>query len=305
MNPLDLRGSEFLAFYLAWSGAVLAVLWVVRERWERQTPPDGTRSIGRFAPGSYPREEDAYAIALLRGGPAETARALLARLVAEGSLAVVGREVQRPDPPADGVRLEPLELEALRCLLLPSGSGMEAREAEKKILRVVQERSAPIQSDLEHQGLAPVEAQRRVYNRLRHIALAAILGLGLVKIFVGVSRGRPVGFLILLLAVFGFACLAMLRTPLQTPAGRQYLAWLQQSHRGLVQMIGQGRRTGQGELALAAGIYGLKILPAFAPLLVALTPQTSSDSGSGCSSSSSSGCGGGGCGGGGCGGCGG
>jgi uncharacterized protein (TIGR04222 family) len=309
MNPLDFRGPEFLVFYLAWSSVVLGILWIVRERWERRIPPGGALPAGRLAPGTYPREEDAYAIALLRGGLEETARALLARLVAEGSVVIDGRELKRPDPPPDTGRLEPLEQEVLHSILPPAGSGIAAQEAEKRVLQVVQYRSTEMQNDLEGQGLAPAEPQRRMYALFRNIGLVAILGLGLVKLLIGVSRERPVGFLVLLLLAFGFGCLYILRTPGQTPAGRQYLAWLQESHRGLVQMIEQGRRTGYGELALAAGIYGLTVLPGFAPLLTALTPPRSADSG--CSSSSSScssssnGCGGGGCGGGGCGGCGG
>jgi len=307
MNPLDLRGPEFLAFYLVWSSVVLVLLRAARSHWERRIPPGGTLPAGRFAPGTYPRESDAYTIALLRGGLEETARALLARLVAEGSVVIDGRELKRPDPPPDTSRLEPLEREVLQSILPPAGSGIAAQEAEKKALRIVQDRSSEMQTDLEGQGLAPAEPQRQMYALFRNIALVAILGLGLMKVLVGISRDRPVGFLILLLLGFGFGGLYVLRTPLQTPAGRQYLAWLQESHRGLVQMIEQGRRTGHGELCLAAGIYGLTVLPDFAPLLTALTPPRSSDSGCSSSSSScsSSGCGGGGCGGGGCGGCGG
>jgi hypothetical protein len=161
----------------------------------------------------------------------------------------------------------------------------------------------------------------------------AVVGLGLAKLAVAISRGRlNVGFLILLLIGFWILIVRLLRPPQQTSAGQQYLAWLQESHRGLVRMLESGRRDSAGELALAAGIYGLTAVPGLTALGTAFQPvpverrkdDGSSSSGSGCGSGSSSDLGssdsggsdsggsdsggsscGGGCGGGGCGGCGG
>ncbi len=306
MNPLDFRGPEFLAFYVAWSGAVLAILWVARSAWERRQPQ--TPPLRRWIVGSYPAESDAYAIALLRGGPSEAARAVLGRLVGEGYLLVDGRQLKLPQPPpANAARLDSIEEHVLRALSSGASAGLPAQSAEAQAVQAMQHLAAAMQADLEQQGLAPAGSVQQGYSLFRRLGVAALLGLGVMKIAVGVSRDRPVGFLILLTFAFTCVCLFVLKTPLQTFEGRQYLDWLKDSHRGLVQMIEQGRRSGQGELALAAGIYGLTILPSFAGLLTALRPPPSSSSSSGCSSSSCSGggCGGGGCGGGGCGGCGG
>ena len=71
-NPLDLRGPEFLAFYLAWGLAVF--IWLgfsVRAG----TGPTRLPSGHVWRPGIYPAEGDAYTIALLRGGPEEVALA--------------------------------------------------------------------------------------------------------------------------------------------------------------------------------------------------------------------------------------
>jgi uncharacterized protein (TIGR04222 family) len=306
MNPLDLRGPEFLAFFIAWSLGVLAILAIVRALWQRLAPTPGTPL---WAPGIYPGERDAYAIALLRDGPAEVANALLGGLVSAGYLTVDGRHLRLAEPPPAGApRLSPLEEEALRAVFPSGGPAVTAQEAGKQARRAVERHIGEMQADLERQGLAPPESQRWVYAIFLWTAFAAIPGLGLVKLLVALARGHSnVGFLLVLMILSVLASFYLLGAPPRTMAGQRYLAWLQESHRGLVQMIGQGRQTGAGEQVLAAGIYGLDVLPGFEPLLVALKPpQTSSASGcsagSGCGGGSS--CGGGGCGGGGCGGCG-
>jgi uncharacterized protein (TIGR04222 family) len=297
MNPLDFRGPQFLLFYILWSLGVLALLRMARAVWERAASP--ARSTGpRWAPGIYPAEVDAYAIALLRGGPAEAARALLGRLVADGYVTVDGRQLKRSEPPPDVSRLEPIEREALHSLFPPIAYAVEAQEAEKRAVQAMHERVSAMQEDLEAQGLAPPAGQWNGYKTFFALGLTAGTGLGLAKVLVGLSRGRPITFLLILMAVFAFACFKVLRPPFHTVAGGRYLAWLKESHKGLAQLIGQEKRTGRGELALATCIYGIAVLPTFKDLLTALQPpQTSggSDGGS---------CGGGGCGGG-CGGCGG
>src|SRR5262249_68506 len=55
VNPFDLRGPEFLAFYLLLSASVLLVLLFLRQRDERNDLPP-------------PQMDDPYLIAFLRGG---------------------------------------------------------------------------------------------------------------------------------------------------------------------------------------------------------------------------------------------
>jgi uncharacterized protein (TIGR04222 family) len=293
MSPLDLHGPQFLAFYVAWSAGVLAVLLLVRSFWERSSPPSGTPI---WAPGVYPGERDGYAIALLRGGPEEAAKALLGRLVSTGHLEVQGQKLRLAAALPEGAPpLAPIEAEALRAVFRPGGPAVEGQEAEKRACRAMERQVAEMGADLERQGLAPPAEQRRIYRLQRWTALAAVPGLGGVKLLIAWSQGRSnVGYLITLTFVFLFVSAYLFRTPPNTVAGRRYLAWLKESHRGLVQKVAQRQWTGAGEIALVAGVYGLKALPDLSPLARALSGwHSSGDGGSGCGS----GCGGGGCGG--------
>ncbi|HEY2290214.1 MAG TPA: TIGR04222 domain-containing membrane protein [Thermoanaerobaculia bacterium] len=297
-NPLDLRGPEFLSFYVPYVVCVFLLVWLARVLWSRAYEAPAS---GRWSPGIYPTESDTPAIALLRGGPEEVARTLLGRLVAEGFLIIDDKSLARPpELPRDRSRLTFLEEEALKAGL----GSVPAAAAHKALARVTQALTPhlePIRLELEAAGLAPGPSQRWGYRLLGLVALVMVMGLGVAKLLVAMSRGRGnVGFLILLLFFSFFISVRLMKSPFQTAAGSRYLSWLKQSHKGLMSMVIDGRRPGFGELALAAGIFGIAALPSLQPLHKAFVPPSSSsgsDGGSGCG-------GGGGCGGG-CGGCGG
>jgi uncharacterized protein (TIGR04222 family) len=296
-NPLDLRGPEFLAFYIPYAVCVFFLVWLARELWRRSQEAPAS---GRWSPGIYPAESDTPAIALLRGGPQEVARTLIGRLVAEGFLVIDGNSLARPQElPRNRSRLTPLEAEALKAG--PGSSAEAAHEVLARVTKALDVHLAPVRLELEAAGLAPGPEQRRGYRRLGLVALVMVMGLGAAKLLVAMSRGRGnVGFLILLLFVSFFISVRLMKPPLQTGAGSRYLSWLKQSHKGLMSMVIDGRRSGFGELALAAGIFGISALPSLQPLHKAFIPPSSSSGGDG-----GSGCGGGGGCGGGCGGCGG
>ena len=175
-----------------------------------------------------------------------------------------------------------------------------------------------IEEDLGRQGLVPPKTARGRLQELCALAFFAVSGLGILKLIVAVGRGKSnIGFLLILLVVYTAAVLVLLLPPRRTAAGRRYLAWLQDSHKGLRDLLASGRREGAGEVALAAGIFGLGALPILADLNLALEPpprrkESGGGGESGCGSGDSGGggssCGGGGdgggsgCGGGGCGG---
>ena len=138
--------------------------------------------------------------------------------------------------------------------------------------------------------------QLRFFQTLPYFLL---LGFGYAKLLIGESRGRPVGFLTLLLVITGFlAVIRFLVLDRRTRAGQEALAEARERSERLQ------RAPASGETDLAVALFGTAVLVgsdwgAFHQLRVA------SSSGDGGSSSTSSGDGGGsGCGGGGCGGCG-
>jgi uncharacterized protein (TIGR04222 family) len=300
MDLLHMKGPEFLLFYIAWGLGVFLLAWLARLvwHWGHRTAPGA-----RWSPGIYPAEGDAYAIALLRGGPKEVAVTVLGRLMAEGYFFLEGGSLRRSKNQPDRSRLSLLEEEAFAAIAssTPGTVGMVPTAALSQVVNRLEPRLAGARTDLEMAGLAPGVEQRKGYQAIGFAALFLVTGLGLAKLLVALLTGHSkVQFLLVLLVMSVFAGIGLMKPPLQTVAGARYLKWLRESHQGLVKMVSAGRRQSYGELALVAGIFGLEILPTLAPLRTALIPPTSSsggDSGSGCG-------GGGGCGGG-CGGCGG
>ena len=294
LGPLDFRGPEFLAFYIPYSLAVFVVALAARWLWKNAMGSEPT--LPRWSPGVYPREGDAYAIALMRGGPREVATTVLGRLFSCNLIEVSDRILRRPAAPGSWPSLDPIETEALRIF----DNAVLAPQADKEVQKAIGPRLRELAEDLERQGLIPGPGQRQGYWTICGLALLAVSGLGLVKLLVALARGRTnVDYLVILLAAFTWLGYRFLRPPLRTRAGDQYLDWLKESHRGLVNLVTSGRREDLREMALIAGIYGLSTLPVFSPLHTALKPPSNSGGDGGGS------CGGGGCGGGGCGGCGG
>jgi hypothetical protein len=66
VNPLDSTGPEPLLFYLVYGVVGFLLAWGLRRSLQRgfEVPPE----LRRLKPGHYPDDEDAYAVALLRGG---------------------------------------------------------------------------------------------------------------------------------------------------------------------------------------------------------------------------------------------
>lgn len=304
MNPIDMRGPEFLQFYLVYGIAALVGFRILRTLWIR-TRLSSTST--RWSPGTYPREGDAYPIAFLRGGPQEVIEAILGRLVATGRLALDGKTLRRGHAPLDGPRLTSLEQTAISAI--PDGT--PAASASSLIKKALGSTVESLQDDLERNGLLVTAEQRKALSGFTALALLALPGLGLVKLVVAWNRGHTnVGYLILLTILYFFLVRWVMKAPRQTPAGREYLAWLQSSHQGLRNQATKDWRP-EGETALLMGIFGaasLTTLPYMHDLQRARQPEgvSSSSGGDGGGSSDSGGDGGGGsCGGGGCGGCGG
>jgi uncharacterized protein (TIGR04222 family) len=317
INPLDMRGPQFLGFYLLYGLGVFLLLVLLREIWNRRPAPSAT---GRLQPGIYPTESDAYIIALLRGGSQAVARSLLGRLVAEELFILEGSTLRQPaEPPRNRSRLSPLEEEAFRDLSTSITTTVEASAALANLEAILGLRLQPLREELEGAGLVPAAAHTSRYRALGLAALVAVSGLGLAKLLVALARGRTnVLFLVILLGLSVLAAVVLMKPPRLTQVGKRYLSWLADSHRGLMTMLAEGRRQSLGEVALIAGIFGIETLPFLSPLQQALVPRRASKGGehgcgagsSSCSSGGSSCSGGGsgcgsGCGGGGCGGCGG
>jgi uncharacterized protein (TIGR04222 family) len=285
MSVFELRGPEFLVFYAVLSAAVLAL----------------TAALRRFVDGSGVAQSpsslvsDPYLVAQLRGGAPETLRVALLSLVDRDLIEESGGTFRTRDGVQAAHGHRPIERE----LLTHYRNGGDG----PSVLSLVKH-CEPFEERLRSLQLIP-DASIRARRLLVFVPMLLILGgVAAKKVSIGLSRGRPVTFL-LILGVISVGLLYKVAMPRRTRAGENLLADIRRLFGGLKERAATIRRGGStSELALLAAVFGLTAVPLTVfPQRALLYPQASSSS-SGCGSSSSCGssCGGG-CGGG-CGGCG-
>jgi uncharacterized protein (TIGR04222 family) len=167
---------------------------------------------------------------------------------------------------------------------------------------------AVIRERLETLGLLLTDTQAAMVRLLPLILVLCLPAFGIIKIFVGISRGRPVGFLVIFCVASVIAAFALFgRRPLRSRSGDEALASIRRDNSALRSAAKSPDRLASSDVCLAAALFGLGTLAVggLADLNSALRPVVAHNSG--WLGSCGSGCGGGGCGGGcgggGCGGC--
>jgi uncharacterized protein (TIGR04222 family) len=280
-NPLDFKGSEFLSFYLLIASAVIVLAYILR--WYLRQPahnlPDVSSSL------------DAYEIAYLSGGNNRAVDAAIVSLVQRGHLQPLTNILELGDAlPSNSHPLESAIAQEVKY----SGKPSEIRESVISATSLIGER-------LQNLGLLVNANQAKVVQFIPALPIFAVLLLGIAKIGVGISRHKPVGFLVILCIITAIVGLFMLREPHRSRYGDRTLIRLQVKHQNL-------QKPSESELdqiELAFALFGSVVLAnsSLASLKPLLVPPPSPDSSSGGDSGGDSGCGGGGCGG--CGGCGG
>jgi uncharacterized protein (TIGR04222 family) len=285
MNPFDLRGPEFLAFYLVFGLATISVLWWLRRGGEADTT-------------SHAMLDDYVEIAYLRGGPQEAMRVATLNLVNRGLLEVHGDEhLQASDKSWAETVSKPIE----RRLL---GKFRDSEKASSIFTDAALKEVATKESEpnLVRLGLLPDSGGQARRLTLFGFGVFVLTAVALTKIAVALARGRTnIVFLIFEAGVFALLAFKVTH-PLRTPAGDALLSDLQTLFAGLknrARSLVPGSET--QDFALLTAVFGMAAIPSHFPSMKKLFPKASSASG--CGSSCGSSCGGGGCGGG-CGGCG-
>lgn len=295
MSPLDLTGPEFLSLYVALvAGALLRVL---------ASGPSGR-------PDAHDLDLDPYEVAYVAGGEELVVNAALASLVNVGALELAS--------PAQTLKRRTTHLHDVHPLQAAVFDAVDPNKAttiatlrSRVLLKALESAVRPIQREL-------VLNQNRAINVriLTATPLLLVPVLYIAKVFVGVSRGRPIEILVIL-GIFSVALIAGLAwKPHRTRRGNAALAELRSRNAALGSTASHGAwRLASSDLVLSIGLFGMGVLVSATGLLAglgkALRPRwyehgSFSAGGSSCGSSPS-GCGGscgGGCGGG-CGGCGG
>lgn len=270
LGVFDLTGGPFLALYGVLMIATIIAGFVI-PRWLR---PDGNSA----------RATDPDEIAYLAGGPLRYVDAVIARMLAAGTIAVEGRNAaQIVAPPVLAAGPE----RSVLALPTPSPWG--------RVMKAVTPHARAVDDKLVGKGLLisrDVVQQLRLWQTSPYILLMLF---GAIKWDVGVGRGRPVGFLTALLIVT--IVLAVIR-----------FAAVDRRTRGGIEALASARSSGDrlrraptdDEIPLAVALFGTTVLAGSEWNAYHAMRAASSSGDSGNSSSD----GGGGCGGGGCGGCG-
>jgi len=282
-NPLDWNGRDFLQLYLGLIALATVAAWIAR----RALRDNGQQSQGA---GLTTLE-----IAHLVGGPGRCVDAGVAELMHDQVITL--DEGEQCFKVRAGNRNAAESLQALRGLIASDGR-------VSRVLKLGPRLFGDVAEKLRRLGLL-LEPRQALRAALLPAALPGlVLLLGLAKIYVGLERGRPVAFLMLLcIGVAIITALFALRVPTRSRQGDRVVGTLGKQH-GRV-----ARSPRESELPLAVALIGTAAMSgtAFAGYHTMRAPPSSSSSSSTSSdsSSSSSDSSGGDSGGGGCGGCGG
>ncbi len=299
LNPLDLRGPQFLCFYAVFSSVFIFAVRLIRqalEGGEKQLDLEIRTEVA----------EDPYQIAYLRGGRNEVIRVAVVSLIDRKLMSCIGMTLAVLDAEAAEKVRRPLD-KAILTKFAEQGSA-------RKIFfdKVILDEAEAVGGPLREKQLMP-DAQ---VNFIRGSALllggGLLLGVAGMKIAVAISRGHyNIAFLILM-AIAALAFLVFSVFPRRTARGERIMG---QISRQFLQLkvkpkSSRGRQEANvGDTTFAIAVFGFAVLPIelekkIKPLALTPPPDFSvgnCDGGSSCGSGSS--CGGGG--GGGCGGCGG
>ena len=272
LGPFDLTGGPFLQLYV-----ILLVLTIVAgvaiPRWLR---PEGRA----------PRRIDTDHLAFLAGGGARLAEAVTARLLATRQLVMDGKTFLAGSLAA----ATPAERSVLA---LPQPSNWSA------VARAIGSHSGAIRERLVSDGLL-MDSWTALQLRFWQTApYALLLAFGWTKLQIGEARGRPVGYLTMLLVITAvFALIRFVLLDRRTRSGQAALAEARSRSERL------RRAPAEDEAGLAVALFGTAVLVGSAWGDFHRMRSESSSSGGDSGSGGDGGSSGGGCGGGGCGGCG-
>jgi uncharacterized protein (TIGR04222 family) len=304
-NPMNFTGPEFLTFYIS-----LVVMGIALAAWLRF-------SLCLVSTNTKQQPDlNTYEIAFLAGGNHRLIMAAITSLVKQGYVEVLkekspfGRTQSKlvVTGKIDAIA-DPVEKAVAQDILATDG-------AIEQVFRKSTGMKDSIRARLEQLGLFLSDAQAFKAQIYPSLIVVILLGIGLCKMAVGISRDKPVG--LLLICIFGLLVLGA--RFFVKPQRSRYGEIIFKDLRNRLQPL-KTANSSDSELVLAVAFFGATVLmadTALADLYQMLTPtavaSSGSDGGSGGSSGSDGGSGGGSDGGsggsdggsdGGCGGCGG
>ena len=291
MNPLALPGPQFLIFYALFAAVVLGLL-----RLWRRTCEAGALPTIEF--------KDPYLFACLNGGPTEVIRVATVGLVDRGLLQLTGGTAHPAANIAAQFGQPKIEREVLAHFR--GGASVSSAWYSSKLRDVA---VADYEDRLRLLNLLPNAATRSMRRVALALAITALLGLGIIKIWIALSAGRRNIEILIILMIAATIWATYGWNNYRTRLGDDYLASVRSLFTGLRDRAGSLRPGGATrEVMWLTALFGAALLPsAVFPATAYAWPKAapksggSSCGGSGCGGGGGSSCGGGG---GGCGGCG-
>jgi uncharacterized protein (TIGR04222 family) len=313
-NVFDWTGTPFLVLYLILMGAALTLLLTTRWLRGTATAPAGSDGTTRI------ESEDPYVVAGLVDGARGILQTGLAALATRG---LIESHTATPSWIGRKKNAQPGNLNGIEAAIweaIPADREIEIRTLRKEL----KPHLASIRKGVQARGWEPSTATLNTARWLRVLLVLALVGFGIAKIAIGMSRDRPVGFLVALtLATLFVGLIIALAIPRRTRAGQSMVSRFRTHEAQIRQTLRQPSLSPDWSLPMMVAIFGGGALAGTAlaswqPVFTRPLPRpasATSDSGGGCSGawsdtssssgSSDGGSDGGGDGGSGCGGCGG
>lgn len=284
----NMYGPHFLLFYAVVIGVVLAVT-----RWQVRSA-DRTLEERVDDP---PDPVEATDLALLRGNVNEVLRLTVVELVQRGFLRVVegtffgmtsGQKIAQAPTAPDPRFLSRLQRPVFDFFKSPrKASELFSDKSLKEWFRV---ECTDAETRLEQYRLITPNEVTRKSHRTALVAGLIVLGLGVYKLVVALSKGKTnVGFLEIMAVIGVFAVLIVMRTPRVSRRGKAYLQKLQIRYSRLrYEIIGLTRAIDESGLIFAVALFGIPVLQgtAYANLVPTFRQAAASTSFGGCGGAS-------------------
>jgi uncharacterized protein (TIGR04222 family) len=279
INPLDWTGEEFLAVYIPLSiGCVMAAYLL---RYYLRQPHQSKVAVQQITLDPY---ETAYL-----SSPEQAVNGAIVSLLEQGLIEIntTSQTIRLKEMPGNAAH--PLECKVAQ--LIQNSPGLLS-----EVLRLGLQNTQDIQRKLQQMQLLLSERQAKIARLYPALLIGLLMMFGLVRLVVGMSKGRPIGFLMMI----GFALLVLSAPLLSMPLHRSGYGdqvWEHLKKKFSADWL----QNPSSNYILAYAFIGVTALnsPIFDDFRTVITPPSSGGDGGGD--------GGGGCGGGcgGCGGCGG
>lgn len=287
IGPLDWTGPDFLKWYSGvLIGGIIAAFLLRHILW-----PDDA---------DVPEDLRYYEVACLKGNWKLAVNSVLAKFLAYKDVVADVHATETRFRMSDSTRKGDDEFENSVARSLEDSAGLTMTKLHNEL----QSPGEQLEESLRKRGLLTGNASYALAARaFSFLIMLAVSGVGIAKVNVGVSRGKPVGFLVAMLIIPSLLGIWFLIRPRLTATSRGWLRNQVRERAGLKDDVGAAFRT-PDNIALGTALFGAAALVGteLLPLKTAWQANRVELGASGCGTA---GCGGGGCGGGGGGGCGG